>query len=126
MAGARKVRAFDLFCGAGGSSCGATAGRGRGDRRRRPWPLATRTFQLNFPKATVYTEDMIRLSPEAVVRNVGNMSLLLASPECTHHSVAKGKHRATRPASSWLFRWSASPGTFDPRMSHGWTTLDAR
>ncbi len=91
MAGTRKVRAFDLFCGAGGSSRGAKQAGAQVVGGVDLWPLATQTFHLNFPKATVYTADMTGLSPDDVGRDVGRVDLLLASPECTHHSVAKGK-----------------------------------
>lgn len=90
MAGAGKVRVLDLFCGAGGSSCGAKRAGAEIVGGVDLWPLATDTFQLNFPNAKVYPENIKDLSPEKVAREGGRVDLLLASPECTHHSVAKG------------------------------------
>jgi len=85
-----EVRAFDIFCGAGGSSCGARQAGATIVGGIDLWPLATRTFQLNFPQAKVYTANLTELDPHDVARDVGPIDLLLASPECTHHSVAKG------------------------------------
>jgi len=84
------VRAFDMFCGAGGSSCGAKQAGATIVGGVDFWPLATRTFQLNFPTAKIFTANLVELDPETVSREVGRIDLLLASPECTHHSVAKG------------------------------------
>jgi len=54
------------------------------------WRLATDTYRLNFPEATVYTLTAKSLSPKQVQKDVGKIDLILASPECTNHSVAKG------------------------------------
>ncbi len=85
-----EVRAFDMFCGAGGSSCGARQAGATIAGGIDLWPLATQTFQLNFPEAKVYTANLVDMAPEELARDVGRVDLLLASPECTHHSVAKG------------------------------------
>jgi DNA (cytosine-5)-methyltransferase 1 len=94
----RKLRAFDLFCGAGGSSYGAlTAGvRIVGGVERAP--LAAATYRDNFPGAKLYSKDIRKLSPRRVAREVGRVDILLASPECTNHTVAKGKKRVARSA----------------------------
>lgn len=84
------LRALDLFCGAGGSSCGARQADVEIVGGVDLWPLATRTFALNNPKAKVFTANLVELDPKDVLRAVGRVDLLLASPECTHHSVAKG------------------------------------
>jgi len=54
------------------------------------WELATETYELNFPDATVYRMKASSLTPQRVAEEVGKIDLLLASPECTSHSVAKG------------------------------------
>lgn len=54
------------------------------------WALATQTYQDNFPDATVETRELGPDSqPETEIRE-GEIDLLLASPECTNHSPAKG------------------------------------
>jgi DNA (cytosine-5)-methyltransferase 1 len=65
------------------------------------WDLATETFALNFPDAQVFHGRAENLKPRVIAEKVGTVDLLLASPECTNHSVAKGglprceKSRAT-------------------------------
>ena len=54
------------------------------------WKLAADTYELNFPTSTVYQTRADLLSPHRVAKDVGEIDLLLASPECTSHSVAKG------------------------------------
>ena len=96
-----KVTVFDMFCGGGGSSRGAVMAGAVPVAGLDKWNLATETYQLNFPKATVYRMKASSLSPQRVKDDVGPINLLLASPECTSHSIAKGnaprceKSRAT-------------------------------
>lgn len=54
------------------------------------WATATATYELNFPNAKTYSVPIRRLSARKVAKDVGPIHLLLASPECTNHSVAKG------------------------------------
>ncbi len=55
------------------------------------WSLATESYAANFPGATTYNMKASSLNPQRVIDDVGSIDLLLASPECTAHSVAKGK-----------------------------------
>ncbi|TAJ33801.1 MAG: DNA cytosine methyltransferase [Bosea sp. (in: a-proteobacteria)] len=85
------VRTVDLFCGGGLSSWGAQAAGAQIVAGVDAWDRATATFRRNFPKALVRT---CRLSmdsgPEILGRDIGSVELLIASPECTNHSIAKG------------------------------------
>jgi len=112
----RQIRAFDLFCGAGGSSCGARQTGVEIAGGVDIWERAAETFALNFPQAKVYCKSVAGLSPRTVAKSIGPIDLLLASPECTNHSVAKGgaprceESRRTafeviRFAKSWRPRW---------------------
>jgi DNA (cytosine-5)-methyltransferase 1 len=87
---ARQLRCYDLFCGGGGSSRGAAMAGvhvlGGLDRDE----FATKTFKLNFPDATVSNENALDVDPAVVHSLTGEVDILLASPECTSHSVAKG------------------------------------
>jgi len=95
------IRTFDMFCGGGGSSQGAVLAGATPVAAVDMWKLAAGTYRLNFPDATVYRMKSSSLSPHRVGKEVGKIDLLLASPECTSHSVAKGskprceKSRAT-------------------------------
>jgi DNA (cytosine-5)-methyltransferase 1 len=79
-----------LFCGAGGSSCGARLAGASIVAGIDKWPLAIETYRLNHPDAEVYESDLKDLSPRTVACKVGRIQLLLASPECTNHSIARG------------------------------------
>lgn len=85
------VRTVDLFCGGGLSSWGAQAAGAQIVAGVDAWDRATATFQRNFPKALVKTRRLSMDSgPEILGRDIGHVDLLIASPECTNHSVAKG------------------------------------
>jgi DNA (cytosine-5)-methyltransferase 1 len=86
----KPIRLFDMFCGGGGSSRGAIMAGATPVAALDKWPLAVDTYKLNFPDATVYQMQADSLSPTEVAKEVGEINLLLASPECTSHSVAKG------------------------------------
>jgi len=88
--GEQPIRAFDLFCGGGGSSRGAVMAGVTPVAALDMWELATETYALNFSDVTVYRMKASSLSPHRVARDVGRIDLLLASPECTNHTVAKG------------------------------------
>ena len=84
------IRVFDLFCGAGGSSHGAVMAGATPVAALDMWNLAISTYQLNFADAIPYHMHASSLSARRVLSDVGKIDLLLASPECTSHSVAKG------------------------------------
>jgi len=90
-AGIKNLRTFDLFCGAGGSSRGAFLAGATPVAALDMWQLATETYKLNFPDALTYRMKASSLSPQRVLDEVGKIDLLLASPECTNHSIARGK-----------------------------------
>lgn len=94
MATAQKtIRTLDLFCGAGGSSCGAQMAGATIVGGIDAWDTAIETFQMNFPAAATWNKRLERLSGKAIAREIGQIELLLASPECTNHTFAKGNRR---------------------------------
>src|SRR5438046_3129878 len=86
----RKIQAFDLFCGGGGSSIGAKLAGATPVGGVDMWSVGTDAYSENFPGAETYTTDISRLRPKKILDDLGPIDLLLASPECTHHSIAKG------------------------------------
>ena len=84
------TRAFDMFCGAGGSSAGARAAGVDIVAGVDMCTLATRTFAANFPSAQVISDRLENLDPGSLKSGIGDIDLLLASPECTNHTCAKG------------------------------------
>lgn len=85
-----KFRAIDLFCGAGGSSWGAQSAGVEIVAGFDLWSTAKSVYTDNFPKAKFYCDNIQDLNPRAIVKEVGDIDILLASPECTSHSMAKG------------------------------------
>ena len=53
-------------------------------------PIATETFRANFPGACVVTDRLERVDLHKLRRRVGDIDILMASPECTNHTCAKG------------------------------------
>jgi len=90
----RKILVADLLCGAGGSSTGAA--RALADLGLEMelvcvnhWPVAIETHSKNHPQARHYCQDIATVRPHLIVPE-GYLDLLMASPTCTHHSVARG------------------------------------
>ena len=86
----RQVRAIDLFCGAGGSSWGAKCAGVEIVAGFDMWETAGKVYKDNFPDAKFYGSKLEDIQPEDLVSELGKIDLILASPECTNHSVAKG------------------------------------
>ncbi len=83
------VSVTDLFCGAGGSSLGATAAGGEVLLAMNHWQLAIDTHNSNFPHTRHECADASAVNP----RRFPTTDVLIASPECTAHTLAKGKKR---------------------------------
>ena len=81
----------DLFCGAGGSTQGASLVDGVEIRyAANHWSQAVATHAENFPHVVHDLADISQVDPRRTPRT----DILWASPECTNHSVAKGRRRA--------------------------------
>jgi len=84
-----KPTFVDLFCGGGFGARGAVRGGGIPLLGLDAWALATQTYKSNFPKTDIITS----LIEEADIKALGNKyqpDVLLTSPECTSHSIARG------------------------------------
>lgn len=79
----------DLFCGAGGSSLGAVEAGAELRMALNHWELAIETHNTNFPDADHDCADISATNP----RRYPSTQILIASPECTNHSLANGKKR---------------------------------
>jgi DNA (cytosine-5)-methyltransferase 1 len=90
----RKILVADLLCGAGGSSTGCARALAELGLRMElvcvnHWPIAIETHTKNHPEARHYCQDISTVRPHMIVPE-GYLDLLMASPTCTHHSVARG------------------------------------
>lgn len=79
----------DLFCGAGFGARGAVRGGGVPLLGLDAWSLATQTYKSNFPQADILTEKIEDVSPKKLGSKY-RPDVLLTSPECTSHSIARG------------------------------------
>lgn len=91
---ARKMLVADLLCGAGGSSTGAQRALAELGLEMElvcvnHWPTAIETHQKNHPEARHFVQDISTVRPHMIVPE-GYLDLLMASPTCTHHSIARG------------------------------------
>jgi len=84
----------DLFCGGGFGGRGAIAGGGTPLLAVDAWNLATETYKDNFPEADVICSSIEDLDPYALSQKY-SPDVLLTSPECTSHSIARGAKPGT-------------------------------
>lgn len=106
-------RAADLFCGAGGTTTGLLraaekAGVPIDMLAINHWNLAIETHLRNHPQVRHLCETLDGVDPRKVVMK-GKLHYLAASPECTHHSIARGGKPCSDQsrASAWhVVRWA--------------------
>ena len=85
----------DQFCGAGGSSLGAAASGMEVMLAMNHWQLAIETHNTNFPDTLHDLADVSNTDP----RRYSSTDILVTSPECTNHSIAKGSKRRRKQMS---------------------------
>jgi DNA (cytosine-5)-methyltransferase 1 len=94
----QPIRAIDLFCGIGGNSLGAQQAGVEIVAGFDKWYLATLVYKDNFENAIVKNQPLQIINLKQIKKKLGHIDLVLASPECTSHSVARGKRKR--------FKWS--------------------
>ncbi|MBI5135763.1 MAG: DNA cytosine methyltransferase [Nitrospirae bacterium] len=85
-----RPRTLDLFCGGGGSSYGARLAGAEIVCGVDMWEVATETFQDNFPEALAVTAKLGAGTGPDSLDGAGPIDLIIASPECTNHTCARG------------------------------------
>lgn len=111
----RKIRALDLFSGAGGSSWGARAAGVEIVAAFDLWPLAGETHKINFPETEFINSRLEDFKVEDLKMKFGKIDLILASPECTNHSPAKGNKPRCEESKNTAFQVVRFAKTFKPR-----------
>lgn len=109
------LRGLDLFSGAGGSSRGATMAGIEIIAAIDLWDLAESTYSDNFPTAKFYRGRCETLTPDTVKQQIGAIDILLASPECTSHTCAKGASPRSEKSRSTAFQVVRYAKIFKPR-----------
>ncbi|MBF0152467.1 MAG: DNA cytosine methyltransferase [Magnetococcales bacterium] len=110
-----NIRVLDLFCGGGGSSWGAHKAGARIVCGVDAWDVAIKTYQDNFPEAKAVQE---RLTPDFNPAQLGDLSridMILASPECTSHTCARGKRERCDDSRNTAFLVLKFIDHFEPR-----------
>ena len=90
----KAIKAADLFCGAGGTTTGLKlACDAKGLKLDlvavNHWSVAIQTHSTNHPEVKHACTNLDSVDPRKLVP-AGKLDLLVASPECTHHSKARG------------------------------------
>lgn len=106
------VKAADLFCGSGGSSTGLARACANMNSELKllainHWDIAIKTHSLNHPHQQHLCETLDAVDPVKAIPG-GELDILIASPECTHHSNARGGRPMNDQsrASPWhVLRW---------------------
>ena len=114
------VRILDIFCGAGGSSAGAKAAGAEIVSGIDVCRVATGTYEANFPDATVVTGRLEDVDLASLKRRVGQVDLLLASPECKNHTCARGAAPLDEPSRDTALQTIEYARAFRPR----WLVLE--
>lgn len=115
-----EVRALDLFCGGGGSAWGAQAAGAEVVCGIDAWDLAAQTFEANFRTARGVNLTLDENSCPRLVPDLGPVDLILASPECTNHTCAKG----SRPRDESSKRTARYVLNFAKGLNPRWIVLE--
>jgi len=109
------VRAIDLFCGAGGSSWGAHKAGVDVVAAFDVWDLAGKVHDDNFPNSKFYQGRLEDHDVGKLRKEIGAINLILASPECTNHSPAKGNKPRCEQSKGTAFQVVRFAEAFKPR-----------
>jgi DNA (cytosine-5)-methyltransferase 1 len=110
-----RIRAIDLFCGAGGSSWGAQLAGVEIVAGFDVWNAAKEAFHANFPKAHFFDGFLEDLNPNTIRRKIGAIDLIIASPECRSHSLARGAGTRSGRSRDTALQVARFAAVFKPR-----------
>jgi len=86
-----SLKFVDLFCGGGFGARGAVNAGHVPILAVDAWDVAADTYKLNFPSADVVCSPIEELDPYLLAKKY-SPDVLLTSPECTSHSIARGSN----------------------------------
>lgn len=103
-----KELVVDLFAGGGGASTGIARAYREPDVAVNHNPIALAVHRANHPETAHYVADVFEVDP---IRATGGqpVGILWASPDCRHHSKAKGgapRDRGVRGLAWVVVRWA--------------------
>lgn len=109
------LKAIDLFCGIGGSSRGITQAGVEIIAGFDMWDVAGSVYMDNFPGAWFYEGKLEDFDIRKLVKELGKIDLITASPECTNHSPAKGNKPRCEKSKETAFQVIKYARAFNPR-----------
>ncbi len=104
------IRTLDLFCGGGGSSWGAQAAGATIVCGVDADATAAGVFRDNFGQDAAKRLTLTEQSNAADLGGIGDIDLLLASPECTNHTCARGsrpRDDSSRRTANYVLQFAA-------------------
>ena len=110
-----RIRTLDLFHGAGGSSIGAQMIGAEIVAGIDSWNVASDSYSKNFPRVRSINRDIREICPEHLHRDIGDIDLIVASPECTNHSCAKGAQQRCEESKLTAFQVIKFAREFRPK-----------
>ncbi len=105
-----KELVVDLFAGGGGASTGISRAYREPDVAVNHNPIALAVHRANHPQTDHYVADVFEVDPVLATRGQP-VGILWASPDCRHHSKAKGgapRDRKVRGLAWVVIRWAFS------------------
>lgn len=116
-----SITVTDMFCGAGGSTTGATQAGAEVVLAINHWDRAIETHNTNHPNTRHALTDLHKASP----RRFPSSRILVASPECTNHSISKGQKRLGHGQKDlWQEEHDLSQDAEERSRCTMWTPLD--
>lgn len=87
----KGVNYIELFCGAGGFSLGA-----HNCGKKCLWGIdvnrsSCHSFKLNFPEAKVCHNDIRKIDPHEILKEIGKVDFMIGGPPCQGFSIAGAK-----------------------------------
>lgn len=110
-----SLRTLDLFHGAGGCSVGAKMAGADIVAGIDLWGVASRSYSNNFPGAISINKDIRKVAPRTLRQAIGDIDLIVASPECTNHSCAKGSKPRDEESKMTAFQVTRFAKEFRPK-----------
>lgn len=111
----RPIRALDLFAGAGGSSHGARLAGVEVVAAVDRDSDARQTYRDNHPGVRFFRRRCENLGPAEIRHTCGRIDMIIASPECTSHTCAKGKVRRSEKSRETAFQVCRFAARLKPR-----------